>query len=43
MVQVSLGLTYPLPSVFFFFLGKKAKKSKTINTSASWDLRRVVA
>ena len=44
MMQVSFGLTTPPPSKsFLFFPGKKGKKSKTINTSASWDLRRVVA
>ena len=43
MMQVSFGLTTPRFQEFSFFLKKKAKKSKIINTSASWDLRRVVA
>ena len=43
MMQVSFGLTTPTFQEFsFFFLGRKGKESKTINTSASWDLRRVV-
>ena len=43
MIQVSFGLTTPTFLEFSFFFLEKRQKSKIINTSASWDLRRVVA
>ena len=39
MMQISFGLTTPLPIVSFFF----SEKNKIVNIFSSWDLRRVVA